>query len=158
MTSAGWTSATDPWWRNVPLPEPHLAALVVGAVLERRRPWPLRRRRWSRAVGWPLVAVGAGLVGAAVRTTVGTHLERPDRLVTAGPYAHSRNPMYVGWSLVHLGAALVSGSGWLLAGLPLAAAAIDREVRAEERRLAERFPVAFERYRRRVPRYVGRRR
>jgi protein-S-isoprenylcysteine O-methyltransferase Ste14 len=140
--------------RNVPLPEPHLAALVLGAVLERRRPWPLPGRASRRAVGWSLVAGGAGLIGAAVRASERTHLERPDRLVTAGPYARSRNPMYVGWSLVHLGTALVAGSGWILVGLPAAAAAVHRQVLTEETMLADGFGAAYERYRECVPRYV----
>lgn len=144
-------------WRNLPLPEPHLAAFTLAAALDRRRPWPLPGGRRRRAAGAVIGAGGAWVIARAVGDAAPTDLADPDRVLVDGVYAHSRNPMYVGWSLVHLGAALVSGSGWLLAGLPVAAAAIDREVRAEERRLAARFPVAFERYRRRVPRYVGRR-
>jgi protein-S-isoprenylcysteine O-methyltransferase Ste14 len=154
MTRSARTTSAGRRLRNVPLPEPHLAALALGAVLERRRPWPLPGSRSRPAVGWSLVTGGAALIGAAVRASERTHLEHPDRLVTAGPYARSRNPMYVGWSLVHLGAALVAGSGWILAGLPVAAATIHRQVLAEETLLAERFGAAFERYRERVPRYV----
>lgn len=156
MTRSARTTSTGGRWRNVPLPEPHLAALALGVLLERRRPWPLPGGGSRRAIGWSLVAGGATLVGAAVRASERTQLERPERLVTAGPYARSRNPMYVGWSLAHLGAGLVTGSGWILAGLPVAAAAIHRQVLDEETLLADRFGAAFERYRARVPRYVGR--
>ena len=97
---------------------------------------------------------GLGLVGASVAAAGRASLTEPDRLVVAGPYALSRNPMYVGWAALHVGIGLVTGSGWVLTTLPPAGAAIQRQVRREEAALAASFGPAFDAYRARVPRYV----
>ncbi len=142
-------------WSNLPLPEPHLVALALGAVLHRQRPWELRVRAYLRlVVGWSLVAAGVSVVAASWTAAGRTDLEQPDRLIVRGPYAHSRNPMYLGWAALHLGTSLIAGSGWMLAGLPAAVAVIHRQVLHEEDALADTFGEAFESYRAAVPRYV----
>jgi protein-S-isoprenylcysteine O-methyltransferase Ste14 len=89
----------------------------------------------------------------AARTT---DLSSPEQLVTSGPYALSRNPMYVGWALAHLGIGLATGSGWTLATLPAAGLWIHRDVVREEHRLHESFGDEYERYSERVGRYLPR--
>ena len=100
------------WARNVPLPEPHLVASrsvslrtysrvdVPGAIV-------------VRLAG--LCLVGAGLAWAAWATwvSVDTRLADPDRLIRRGPYAVSRNPMYVGWTVAYLGVGLALANVWL---------------------------------------------
>ncbi len=71
------------------------------------------------------------------------NLGRPNRLVTAGPYALSRNPMYISWTLLHVGAGLAGGSAWTLATLPGAAASVHRGILREERELAARFGAEY---------------
>ena len=142
-------------WRNVPLPEPFLLALAVGVWLDRRRPWVLPgSRSVQRLAGWPLTVGGAYLIERAWTATLRVHLERPELLVTGGPYAVSRNPMYVGWALLHLGVGVGRGSGWIIAVFPAAAAQVHREVRREEGMLAAAFGADFRRYRATVPRYL----
>lgn len=75
--------------------------------------------------------------------------------MTSGPYAASRNPMYVGWALLHLGAGVVSGSAWVIATLPPAAGFVHRQVIREERTLAAMFNEEFRRYQAAVPRYLS---
>jgi protein-S-isoprenylcysteine O-methyltransferase Ste14 len=141
--------------RNLPLPEPHLTAIAAGVVWHRVRPVKLPGpRRVHRLAGWLLVAAGGSLVAWSVDATGHVDLEQPDRLVTSGPYARSRNPMYVGWALLHLGSGVLTGSAWTVATLPLAVASVHREVRREEQRLAEAWGEDFERYRTAVPRYL----
>lgn len=138
-------------WRlsNVPIPEQHVVPLVVAAVGERVLRLRLPR---LRVVGALLVIVGAVLAGWAWREARHVLLADPDRLVTTGPYARWRHPMYRAWALGHLGVALLARSGWALAGLVPALLAMRREVDAEEAALRERFGSAYERYAEAVPR------
>ncbi len=81
-------------------------------------------------------------------------LEHPEQLVTSGPYAIIRNPMYLGWALLHFGAGSAVGSGWMVTTIPAAEAWIHGEVVREERALGERFGEEFRAYRAAVPRYL----
>ena len=143
--------------RNVPLPEPYLLGIAAGTVLHRARPWALPgSRRGHRLVGPPLIAAGVLLALRSVLAAGLVDLDHPDRLLTAGPYAGCRNPMYVAWGLIHLGVAVTAGSGWTMVAVPAAAAAVHREVLREEARLAVAHGTEFERYRSSVPRYLPR--
>ena len=147
--------------RNLPLPPGQAVGLVVGVVLDRFHPARLPGTRTvHRTAGAPLMVAGCALVVWALaerrrRTTGGFDLEQPQSLVTTGPYALSRHPMYVGWWLIHLGFGVMRGSAWTLVTLPAAILAEHRGVRAEERELAETFGPQFVSYADRVPRYVG---
>jgi protein-S-isoprenylcysteine O-methyltransferase Ste14 len=139
-------------WSRLPVPEEHVAGIGLGLVVDRlvRRRWP----RWTRPIGLPLVAVGVLVNAAAVAAHGGGALDRPSALVRRGPYAGSRNPMYLGWSLIHLGTALVAGSPGMTITWPVSAVLVHRVVRREERRLAERFGDEFAAFTAAVPRYL----
>ncbi len=141
-------------WRNVPVPEPHLAGLVVGLLLQRRWPRQLSGRPAVRIGGVALLAAGTAVVVWATASAGSDVLKEPGRLVTGGPYAHSRNPMYVGWTLMYVGAAAARDAAWPLLLLPGVAAATHRQVRREEAALAARFGAGFEAYATRVRRYL----
>jgi protein-S-isoprenylcysteine O-methyltransferase Ste14 len=142
-------------WGNVPLPETYLVGLGAGLLLQVLVPW---RPPWpagvGRAAGWPLLLAGLGLVAWAVRAAARVDLERPDQLVRHGPYAVSRNPMYVAWALVYAGFALVAGVAWPLALLPGVLLATHVAVVREERALEGRFGAAYRSYRGSVRRYL----
>lgn len=78
----------------------------------------------------------------------------PDRLLTTGPYAISRNPMYLGHLMFMLGLALSTGSrlAWviLLANIPW----FQNRVLFDERRLREKFGGDYQTYCRRVRRWI----
>ena len=76
------------------------------------------------------------------------------RLVTGGPYAFSRHPVYLGEITTAIGVNLAT-AGWLsaLAIVYFVACEIMR-IRWEERILALAFPSEYPEYARRVPRYV----
>ncbi|MGI8794370.1 MAG: methyltransferase family protein [Acidimicrobiales bacterium] len=141
-------------WRNTPVPEQHLTGLIVGAMLHRVWPRRLGGRFPARAGGAVLLLAGAAVVSWAMASAGPNDLEQPDHVIAGGAYAHSRNPMYVGWTLGYLGAGTLGDSVWPLILLPGVAAAIAREVRHEEARLAARFGADYESYTDRVPRFL----
>ena len=78
----------------------------------------------------------------------------PEELVTTGPYAYTRNPMYLGHLIALTGLAITLRSP--RAALLAAAVAVwfDRRVRADEVRLSARFGEEYTAYSRRVRRWV----
>ncbi|HET9030053.1 MAG TPA: isoprenylcysteine carboxylmethyltransferase family protein [Candidatus Aquilonibacter sp.] len=116
----------------------------------------------SVAVGLPLALAGELIrcwaVGYSGVTTRGDHVEAP-KLVTAGPYAHVRNPLYVGNFITALGfsiaftgknsfaqkVALLGGS------LGVMAAVYATIIPHEEQFLRSQFGEAFDRYCEEVP-------
>jgi protein-S-isoprenylcysteine O-methyltransferase Ste14 len=141
-------------WDRLPLPEHHVVGLVAGAALDRLT--PTRLPGWTRPTGLVLGVAGALLNGAAVRAWNGQELDRPTRLVRRGPYAWTRNPMYLGWSMIHLGTAFLLRSPGMAVTWPIAVATISGEIRREEAQLAARFGAEFTGYAAAVPRYLGR--
>lgn len=148
-------------YRNLPIPPGQVAGIVVGVTLDRmfpaRLPGP---RAVHRAAGVLLLVSGGALnvwslVERRRRTTGKFELEQPQSLVTTGPYAQSRNPMYVGWWFIHLGIGLLRGSAWMAATVPAAVLVEHPGVVDEERMLDREFGDEFARYRERVPRYVA---
>lgn len=78
-----------------------------------------------------------------------------EALVTDGPYRFTRNPMYIGMACAYAGAAVGAGALWSLALLPGVLFVIDRVIiPREERHLAERFVEDYDRYHRRVRRWL----
>lgn len=117
--------------------------------------------------GLPLAIAGELLrcwaVGYSGVTTRNDEVTAPS-LVTGGPYAYVRNPLYLGNFLTAAGFALAftgknsAASRWALAGGSLAAmfAVYATIVPHEEEFLRSRFGETFERYCIRVPRIVPR--
>jgi protein-S-isoprenylcysteine O-methyltransferase Ste14 len=66
--------------------------------------------------------------------------ERGHRVVTTGPYAWVRHPMYSGTVLFFIGAPLLLGSWWGLAMAPLFALLFAVRARIEERALVAGLP------------------
>ena len=144
-------------WSNVPIPEPHVAALIGAAAGHAVLPLHLPLGRWpGRVAGASMLGAGIGFAAWAVGSAGDADVERDEALVTGGAYALSRNPMYVGWSAGVLGLALWTRSLWLLAAWILAVRALDRTIDTEESRLLDRFGPGYHAYRDRVPRYLGR--
>jgi protein-S-isoprenylcysteine O-methyltransferase Ste14 len=78
-----------------------------------------------------------------------------DELVTAGLFAHSRNPLYVGNMAVFVGLFVILNSrlGWLL-GVPFVFVGYASLVRAEEDFLRRKFGAPYEDYCRNVNRFI----
>jgi len=121
----------------------------------------------SVALGLPVAIAGELIrcwaVGYSGVTTRGDHVEAP-QLVTAGPYAYVRNPLYVGNFITALGFAVAfTGKNSLPAKLALVggslaamAAVYATIVPHEEAFLRSEFGAAFDRYCEDVPPIVPR--
>ena len=147
---------------NVPLPQGHAVGIAGLVLMDHLVPihWPARLRD-QRFTGLVLFAIGTALnvwaVAERQRMSTGAfRLEEPEDLVTSGPYALTRHPMYVGWSLVHLGVGLLRRSCWVCVTLPAALAAEHHLVTREDDDLAREFGETFERYQRQRPTVVER--
>src|SRR5262245_6566966 len=75
-----------------------LAAVAIGLLLT-ARPTAV-----TAAVGLPLIAAGG-----ALRTWAAGHLLKTRELTMTGPYAFTRNPLYVGTLLIGIGFGLLTG-------------------------------------------------
>jgi protein-S-isoprenylcysteine O-methyltransferase Ste14 len=60
-----------------------------------------------------LWGVPISMAGLALRAWAAGCLAKNQRLATGGPYAHTRNPLYIGTLLVAVGLAVAARSGWL---------------------------------------------
>jgi protein-S-isoprenylcysteine O-methyltransferase Ste14 len=81
------------------------------------------------------------LVGEVVRLWASGHIEKTRSLATGGPYAHTRNPLYVGSVLIALGAGIASASPWVVVAVAVYFLAFYPSViREEEAFLARKFP------------------
>jgi len=78
----------------------------------------------------------------------------PDRLVTTGPYAWCRNPMYLGHFIFVLGLALAFQSIFALALLIVTVIILQMHVIRDEKRLRELFGAGYEAYAARVKRWI----
>jgi protein-S-isoprenylcysteine O-methyltransferase Ste14 len=129
---AGWLIATSREWKL--LGNDALAA-VVGTVL----------------IGTGVAVAAAGVwqfrrAGTTVLPFGGT-----SRIVEAGVYKWTRNPMYLGMALAYAGGAFLINSVWPLPFLPVAIVLVQVGViRREERYLSSKFGDAYEQYRLRV--------
>jgi protein-S-isoprenylcysteine O-methyltransferase Ste14 len=96
------------------------------------------------------------LGGLLIRALASGHVQKNEQLTTSGPYAYTRNPLYLG--------SLIMASGFAVAALSWTVAAIVTVIllaiylpviRSEEEFLRARFPE-FESYSRNVPRLFPR--
>ena len=102
---------------------------------------------------WTYLAAGAGIAifGLILRALSSGHVRKNETLTTTGPYAYTRNPLYLGSLILAAGFALAARSWWVAAGIVVFFAAIYVPViRSEEAFLRKQFPE-FEDYARAVP-------
>lgn len=120
----------------------------------------LSRRRWHPAA-LPLLAAGyacyrlAGLYRLPrAGGPPGMSQGMPERLVTDGVYARTRNPMYLGHLVFLTGLALLTRSPVAVALLGALGPWYGTRVAADERRLREAFGAEYEAYAAQVPRWL----
>jgi len=97
------------------------------------------------------------IVGLVIRGVASGHLRKNEQLATSGPYAYTRNPLYLGSLVIATGFTIAARSLWIAFILIAVFAVIYLPViRSEENDLGELFPWEFAKYARRVPRLVPR--
>ena len=70
---------------------------------------------WLARPTWRLLGVGGALVilGLLVRALASGHVRKNEALATSGPYAHTRNPLYLGSLTIGIGFAVAARSWWV---------------------------------------------
>ncbi len=113
---------------------------------------------WLARPTWRFLVIGAFAIvpGLLIRALASGHVRKNETLATSGPYAYTRNPLYLGSLLMGVGFAIAARSWWVGVVLVLMFFAIYLPViRDEEIFLRQKFP-SFEEYARRVPRMIPR--
>jgi protein-S-isoprenylcysteine O-methyltransferase Ste14 len=144
-------------------------ASYFGVALALWRPLPAKRSRTHRLIGIVTGALfyfpGLGLIMWARRalgamynfaTTAGAPLYRDPYLVTSGPYAFVRHPLYAGLLATALGGLLLYWRWTFLFGL-LTFLPLPLRARREEEALAATFGDAWQQYCSQVPGWFPRR-
>jgi len=103
--------------------------------------------RESLLVGGVLAACGE-----AIRVWASGHIEKTLRLATGGPYAHTRNPLYVGSVLMALGfLAATCSTISIVAGLAYLSVFYPFIIREEASFLRSKFGAAYDAWATEVP-------
>jgi protein-S-isoprenylcysteine O-methyltransferase Ste14 len=108
---------------------------------------------------WPLITIGASIAifGLALRAWASGHIRKNQELTTSGPYAYTRNPLYLGNFMLGAGISICSGRDWFVALFALLYLAIYFPVMmAEAETLRRLFPDQYEGYSREVPLFLPR--
>ena len=76
-------------------------------------------------------------------------------IISTGPFAFTRNPLYLGMTLLYVGITLIGNTIWPLVLLPFVLAVMQRGViEREERYLERKFGDEYLRYKSRVRRWI----
>jgi protein-S-isoprenylcysteine O-methyltransferase Ste14 len=104
-----------------------------------------------------LIGASVSILGLALRAWAAGHIRKNAQLATSGPYAFTRNPLYLGSFLLGVGFTIASGR--LVLGLLFAALFLGiylPVMRVEGSTMAGLFGNDFEIYRRSVPMFFPR--
>lgn len=129
----------------------------LATLAGRRRPTPL-----AAAAGLALVGSGVAFGAAALRLFVRHDTtwhpwdpEKASALVTDGPNAFVRHPMYLAMAIGLAGTGLLSGRPWTAGAALGLAATLTPQIDREEAALAARFGPTWDAYATRTPRWPG---
>jgi protein-S-isoprenylcysteine O-methyltransferase Ste14 len=129
--------------------------------------------RWRVRLGYPLAIVvlyfskptprsillGAvvGVLGLSVRAHAAGYLHKQEVLTVTGPYARTRNPLYLGSAILALGAGMATHS-WISALILIVYFAVVYSIvmQREANELLLRHGASFEEYARAVPLFIPR--
>src|SRR5437870_13682204 len=99
-----------------------------------------------------IIGAIVALPGLALRAWASGYLRKNDELATSGPYAHTRNPLYLGSFVIGIGFSIAAGRLYLgLLFLALFVGIYIPVMRVEAATLRKLFGEKFEQYQRAVP-------
>jgi len=140
----GWYNGLEAWFASHRIVATAPVALLLIALAE---PNPV------------LLITGGALVvlGEAGRMWASGHIDKNHELATAGPYAHTRNPLYVANLLLLIGFCIMAGSLWASVLALLAFVMIYRPViREEAEHMDKLFDEAYRQWSAEVPLFFPR--
>ena len=143
-------------------PLPYLLTVTLGVLVHFLwEPLSLFPELWiGHAAGWPLIVAGTVLIAWSQRTMAGadesSNVYKPNgAIVSTGPFAFTRNPMYLSMTLIYTGIAFVVNTAWPLVLLPAVLMLIQYGViHREERYLEGKLGPAYAQYRAKVRRWL----
>jgi len=113
---------------------------------------------WRARPSWACLAAGGAIVviGLALRAYASGYLRKASELTTTGPYAYTRNPLYLGSLIIAAGFAVAARNLWIALAIAVIFVAIYVPVmNFEEQFLRSQFQ-GFDEYAQRVPRLLPR--
>ena len=111
----------------------------------------------SPTPNWMLLGASVGIAGLLLRAWAAGTIRKEQQLTTTGPYAFTRNPLYVGSFFLGVGLT-VAGGGWIWLALFLAFyfGVYGRTIAGEESLLLDLFGDRYRAYAANVPRICPR--
>jgi protein-S-isoprenylcysteine O-methyltransferase Ste14 len=101
-----------------------------------------------------LLLLLGSLVSFGQSFRVGIDTDRPDRLITTGVFAFSRNPIYVAFAAILIGQFLIFSNWILLVYIGAGIWLLHRQVLREEEYLQSHYGPEYSEYCKRVRRYI----
>ncbi len=144
-----------------PPPLVYAAGLFLGWRIQRHLPWGFTLPATGYALAWGILAISLLLMLWAVMTIWRHHTTvNPYRgasnLVTTGPFALSRNPIYLADMLGYVAISALMGSWWPLCCVPAVWAIMRyRVIQHEEAHLSAKFGEEYVQYCAHVHRWLG---
>ncbi len=145
----------------VPPPLVFLGALMIGVGLNFVWPLPIFTESRIGEVLGLLATLGSAAIGTWAFRTMLRAGEQPDpsaptrKIVREGPFARTRNPLYLSFALFDIGVALLLNNLWIAIALAVLIVYIDVViVRREERYLEQQFGDEYLEYKRSVRRWL----
>lgn len=113
---------------------------------------------WFARPTW--ISLGAGFavaaLGVLIRALASGHIRKNAELATTGPYAYTRNPLYLGSIIIAIGFVIAARNIWIgIGALAMFALIYLPVIAAEEKYLRSAFP-GYDRYANQVPRLLPR--
>lgn len=149
-------------WSGVIVPPPivYLVCLVAGLGLDFLWPIPLLPQAIQFGVGFTIIVASFLLVGLAFmkfrRSGTSIDYRKPTTgIIATGPFAYSRNPVYVGMTMLMGGIAIAVDSPWILAmAIPAVLIIHNFVILREEAYLERKFGDDYLRYKAAVRRWI----